>query len=528
MKLNLAFTTGAISLLGFGFAQPADENVRQVAIIGAGPAGSSATYFLQQFAAEAGVSINITVFEKTDRIGGRTLTINPFNDPAQRFEQGASIFVKANQILYNAMTEFGLSPTYRDSDPVMGIWDGDQFVFTIDQSAPSWWNTLKVIWKYGLSGPKKAQQATAATVSKFLRLYEPEFFPFESLTERAQDLGLVEETGVTGEQFLQAKEVDARYAHDIIQASTRVNYASNLAHIHGLDTMVSMAAEGALAVIGGNWQIFHEMVQRSGATVALNTTVVAINNASSASPRKPQYTVRITSGSTPSANPTTHPVAFDNVILANPYQFSGISAGEGVFHSPIDEIPYVQLHVTIFTSPYPFSPRFFNLPSSARVPGMVLTTLAQSDTATSGVGGVGKAGFLSLSMLGYAINPQTKRKEYVYKIFSPEAVNAEFLSRLLDKTVPPTFIGSDSPISWYTPHVFNSYPRAYPRVTFQDPIVGAGIYYTSGMESFISTMETNALMGKNVARLLVDKLQETAPAKYRNGLACEDEQRILV
>jgi prenylcysteine oxidase/farnesylcysteine lyase len=30
------------------------------------------------------------------------------------------------------------------------------------------------------------------------------------------------------------------------------------------------------------------------------------------------------------------------------------------------------------------------------------------------------------------------------------------------------------------------------------------LWYTSGIERFISTMETSALMGKNVARLVVD------------------------
>ena len=43
-------------------------------------------------------------------------------------------------------------------------------------------------------------------------------------------------------------------------------------------------------------------------------------------------------------------------------------------------------------------------------------------------------------------------------------------------------------------------------MTFQDPVVGPGLYYTSGMEGFISTMETNALMGKNVAKLIVDDI----------------------
>lgn len=74
-------------------------------------------------------------------------------------------------------------------------------------------------------------------------------------------------------------------------------------------------------------------------------------------------------------------------------------------------------------------------------------------------------------------------------------------------TVPSTFTGGSSPISWYNPHVFQAYPKATPRVTFQDPIVGWGVYYTSGMEAFISTMETAALMGKNVARLIVDDMQ---------------------
>ena len=98
------------------------------------------------------------------------------------------------------------------------------------------------------------------------------------------------------------------------------------------------------------------------------------------------------------------------------------------------------------------------------------------------------------------------------------------------------------PISWYHPHVFNSYPKALPRVTFQDPIVGAGIFYTSGMESFTSTMETNALMGKNVARLIVDDIislsndgnsaqnivaPETADGKEEHVLASDKSPSLL-
>jgi prenylcysteine oxidase/farnesylcysteine lyase len=63
-------------------------------------------------------------------------------------------------------------------------------------------------------------------------------------------------------------------------------------------------------------------------------------------------------------------------------------------------------------------------------------------------------------------------------------------------------------ITWFYPHVWNSYPYEYPRVTFEDIELARGLYYTAGIESFISTMETSALMGKNVAQLLVEDFTE--------------------
>lgn len=69
-------------------------------------------------------------------------------------------------------------------------------------------------------------------------------------------------------------------------------------------------------------------------------------------------------------------------------------------------------------------------------------------------------------------------------------------------------IDSGDAISWYYPHVWNSYPYEYPRVTFEDPELARGFYYTSGIESFISTMETSSLMGMNVAQLVVDDYLE--------------------
>jgi prenylcysteine oxidase/farnesylcysteine lyase len=45
-------------------------------------------------------------------------------------------------------------------------------------------------------------------------------------------------------------------------------------------------------------------------------------------------------------------------------------------------------------------------------------------------------------------------------------------------------------------------------VTFEELELAPGFYYTSGIESFISTMETSALMGMNVAQLIVNDYLE--------------------
>lgn len=278
--------------------------------------------------------------------------------------------------------------------------------------------------------------------------------------------------------------------------------------------MVALAPEGAKAVEGGNWQIFAQMVKASGANVHLNSAVTDIRLDAA---KKYKITKTQTSGDTASPVPETHPIAFDDVIIATPFQFANISTEGNIIQHPIDAVPYATLHVTLFASPYKFSSSFFKLSPDANVPVSVLTTLGAGEEAHPGRSGAGKVGFYSATLQRIVVNPRTHHPEYVYKIFSPEAVTPGFLSELLGVEVPDSFThkhGKDgngsvddsfvSPISWFHPAVFHPYPQMYPRVTFQDQILGNGLYYTSGIESFISTMETSALMGMNVARLIID------------------------
>lgn len=251
-----------------------------------------------------------------------------------------------------------------------------------------------------------------------------------------------------------------------------------------------------MQIEGGNWQIFDEMIKSSNATLLLNSSVTAITK------NKSQYNVKIQSQGSENV-PYTTEEPYDSVIIAAPLQYANISIEDELFKHLPDEIPYVTLHVTLFTSAQKLNPIFFNLAPDAEVPTTILTTLPPGSSTPSREDGAGLAGFWSISTLRTVINPATLEKENLYKIFSPSKLSSDFLYKILAPD-PSSTNSSADPITWIYPHVWNSYPYEYPRVTFEEIELARNVYYTSGIESFISTMETSALMGKNVARLVMD------------------------
>jgi prenylcysteine oxidase/farnesylcysteine lyase len=176
--------------------------------IGAGAAGSSTAFYLQKFAETAGIPINVTVFERSSYVGGRSTTVNAYGNLLEPVELGASIFVEVNTILKNSSEAFGLRPRESGTDDaeVLGIWNGKDFVYTQKDSGWKYWDIAKLLWKYGLA-PIRTQRLMKDVVGKFRKLYEYPFFPFRSLSDRVLDLDLTSVTSVTGEQFLTMNNV---------------------------------------------------------------------------------------------------------------------------------------------------------------------------------------------------------------------------------------------------------------------------------------------------------------------------------
>ncbi|KAK7540476.1 Prenylcysteine lyase-domain-containing protein [Phyllosticta citribraziliensis] len=487
-----------------------DGPVRNIAIIGAGAAGSSAAYHLSQYASMAGITTNITVFERSSYVGGRSTTVHAWDDPLEPVELGASIFVKVNHILMDAVQRFNLTVATPDlglakaaeeeeEGDYVGIWNGREFVFRGDDEL-GWWDTLKMLWKYGLA-PIRTRRLMSQTVGQFLKMYEEPHFPWRSLTDKAMELGLVRPMAMTGEAFLKENGVGGLFADEVVQASTRVNYAQNLPLINGLITMVCMATDGAKSVPGGNWRIFSSFLSATpNLSTRLNTAVSALTKESDST-----YTVipKTASGQ------TLAPEHYDTVILAAPYHQSNVTLTPPPHTEPAD-LAFVTLHVTLLASPHRLSPSFFALNADdGPVPSVVLTTLPP-DVRPDDRQFPGPAGFFSISTLRRATNPHTGRREYLYKIFSPQPADDAWLARLFDLPQGVT----DDDVSWIYRKVWQSYPYESPRVSFDDVCLdgceggdggaAGGLWYTGGIEGFISTMETSALMGRNVAKLVVD------------------------
>jgi len=165
--------------------------------------------------------VHITVYERNGYIGGRTTTVSPWDDATMAVELGGSIFVEANRILMDAAKRFNLSTASHNlaaelALPELGIWNGYEWLLTT-RAEDTWWDKAKLLWRYG-AAPLWTNRLMKRAVGRFLTMYEEPVFPWASLSEAVESVGLLEATGVTGEQYLQQNGIGEAFAKEVVQA----------------------------------------------------------------------------------------------------------------------------------------------------------------------------------------------------------------------------------------------------------------------------------------------------------------------
>ncbi|CAN6459206.1 unnamed protein product [Victoria cruziana] len=209
---------------------------RNICVIGSGIAGSSAAHFLHELKKSSfstdSLPIEILIFEKHDRVGGRMATITI---GGVTFEAGGTILHPKNLHALNFTSLLNLNTTSgRDDDGVddgwFGIWDGERFVFEtlpqgksfISKQISRLWNTIALFRRYGFS---------------LIRMQR------------------------------------------FVQVITRINYGQDVS-INGLAGTVSLAGAGGglWSVEGGNWQLAYGLINSANASLYLNEEIVSISS----------------------------------------------------------------------------------------------------------------------------------------------------------------------------------------------------------------------------------------------------------
>ncbi|KAG9049768.1 hypothetical protein FS837_009184 [Tulasnella sp. UAMH 9824] len=471
----------------------------RIAIIGAGAGGSSAAFWIQKAKERHGMDVQVDVFERLTRVGGRATTVHPYDDtslPPQ--ELGASIFVPENKNLFRAAREFGLDLVDLFDEDDITLWDGDQVLLSY---TGGWWDNLKILWRYGYRSPSRSQTLTQQMIDRVLTMYTPTLPRWTSIQGLVKDLGFTNYTAQSGLDVFTSHGVSQKFAEEMIEAATRVNYAQDITTIHGVGAGVSMVASGAAQVSGGNYRIFEEFIKRSGAKLHLNTTVSGLQKTISASTGRQAWTL---SGG--SHIPST---AYDHVILAAPFAFSGITLEDSTALLP--KVEYVRLHVTLVSTTSPTArPERFGLQPGTHVGKFILTTKNRRDTGSSSsvcdtptsdpAVGPGckqnlesKPDFNSISL--HQTFERNGRKEYIWKVFSMDRKNDEWLEDVF----------GEGTVGWTYRKVWYSYPILHPAKAFPPLKADEGLWYVNSMEPFISTMETETLSSRNIVDNLLQE-----------------------
>ncbi|KAG9063958.1 hypothetical protein KI688_004072 [Linnemannia hyalina] len=513
---------------------------KSVAIIGAGAGGSSTAFYLQKLLQPPGEPLHkhqllhpttITIFDQSDKIGGRCqvfFTTNPADPENSKPEQelaievGASIFVKVNHHLADSTKEFGLKVKKLD-DELLAIWDGDKFLFT--ESSWKFWSILKGLARWGLT-PIKLNRLLKTTLDNLLSFYtSPE--SYTSIHEFSTAHNIHTEASMLTNEYLESHGISKQYAQEVVEVATRVNYGSNLDDIHALGALVTMAANDAQQIEGGNFQIFEGMVAKSGAEVRLGTKIARVRRLE---PRyegeEPQFEVTTSTG---------QKQIFDYIVLAAPIESTNIHFDISL--PPQPKVDYRTIHATFVrghVNPSYFytstSPARSSTPSTKDFPTHILSTNSRAE-------------FTSLSIQARLSNGET-----ITKIFSPEVLSKDLLDRLYsnrtwvkhkewkaypklrpislveeeDSAEPEVVVGEgESASSEQKQAVFEKHARKQHEQDAQKKAVEAwgqvevvpGVFYVNSFEPLISTMETETISGKNIARLLRDRIVGQCPVE---------------
>eukprot|EP00834_Sanchytrium_tribonematis_P002739 NODE_91_length_21557_cov_0.766660.p5 type:complete len:433 gc:universal NODE_91_length_21557_cov_0.766660:16355-15057(-) len=412
----------------------------KIAVIGAGPAGTS---FAHHFDSES-TNLQIDVFEKSDKIGGRVDSIAvPFNGGI-KVDFGASIFVDSNPILVNASKKFNLK--YLNESGTFGFYNGKEFVF---ESSPYGWLTkIRMLWRYGYSlkrGTDLGDQAAA----KYKKIYELD--SFDDIGKLLGDLDLWETLNTTARIALAG--LSENFKNEIAEVTTLVNYGRDLDQSHALGCLVGILSDNSYTIDGGNSKIFESFLANSIANVHTKSAVKKISKNDS------RYDLLVDG---------KWRYEYDYIVhAAGDFFLSGIEVDFQIKN--IKKIDYYKIYITVVEGNINAS--YFGL---KQVPDSIFCLRYSCE-------------FTSVSKI------RLGDKTHLYKVFT-------------NQSIPDLTHRMFTDVKFEKIQQYYSYPKLHPNPEVQPIEIAKNLFYASSFEPILSTMETQSVSGMNLAKLIEKRI----------------------
>ena len=503
---------------------PAADSTR-VAVIGAGIGGASFVSFLEDEIARRGggrATIAIDVFERADRIGGRTLATP---DGANAVELGASMAINQNRYVADFADALGLAR--RPSTERPGRGGGRLAILTgAGGAAPffeSEWKAVtlaKMLYRFGPLDFFQLRAVGKAFIANFTKIYDAQdggrafatpqallaHAGLESFTRRSCAGALADVLGYSDNGGADAA-ARAPVAAELVSALTRNNYNQDFERMGALccfTAVAPLAAGGSAAawsVPGGNAQIARGLLERSTARVHLRSPVRAIRPAP-AGDDGGGFLVQFNA---------SQEARYDVVVLAAPLAGSGIDVLDVLADSAragavADEqtAAFQPVYVTLVWGA--LDPAYFNASTADGGPGAALNTAFGDILTTANT----ELPFFSIGRYG---DRRARWKFFSYRELSDEDLAPIFVD----------FVGGDAVVrhAWRAP---GAYPVSRPLddgdgmapfVLASSRTGGGLVLYPSALERATSAMEVLAVAARNAALLVADAV--AGPRTTRGG-----------
>eukprot|EP00111_Clytia_hemisphaerica_P007350 TCONS_00021383-protein len=488
--------TGGFFYKTFSSTLKADESIHEevqnllerksrAAVIGGGIGGASTCYFLRKL---LGDSIDIDVYEKDDRLGGR---LNTLDVNGQTVECGGTYILKGHRYMVQFAEDTDSETNDVLNDAKMRVWNGESL---INLPSSMWWvDLVKTTWRYGPLNLWRLDNTIDFVDKSFKRIYnlQEEGVSFETVPEMFSAMDetqqLFEFTQKSFQQVMREKNIHDSVTNELINPIIRWNLGQDADDVNGLVGFL-IAGGGKDGPVwnfkDGNNQVCQKLFQSSKAEVRYHSHVKSIDklvtNQSSEGSGNQRVQYRLLGENIDAGR------SYDVVIVATPLEIPScyVNCGSCQAWPSQSDLGQYQKRLTNFVESELNTESYNVTPESQDAPDVILTTKADKDN------------YDTVIRL-YQTNGQ-KTLPAVHKVFSRESLTEEQIKFIFGDQVKDYKV-----VSWL----------ACPRYTAEEKFISFrlddGVFNVNAIERMKVGLEFSAIGARNVALLASKYLKES-------------------